>query len=184
MVKPISIFKKICIMGDTKVGKTSIVNKYTANEFTEEYTPSIGTKVSRKNVEIEDPSGVLQGLNVNLMIWDLLGSRDHAMLHRTYYAGAEGGIIVTDATKEVTKDQIEFWVKNFKAVVPKRAPVIIAINKVDAIDPDKKREDIRSVREVCRDLNVSHIEVSARTGESVDVLFYTISENMIEARPF
>ena len=184
MVKPISIFKKICIMGDTKAGKTSIVNRYTSNEFTEEYTPSIGTKVSRKNVEISDPSGVLQGLNVNLMIWDLLGSRDHAMLLRTYYAGAEGGIIVTDASKEVTKDHIEFWVNNFKAVVPERAPIIIAINKVDSIDPEKKKVGIRSVREICRDLNVSHIEVSAMTGESIDVLFYTISENMIEARPF
>jgi len=184
MVKPINIFKKICIMGDSEVGKTSIVNKYTTNDFSGDYTPSIGTKVSRKNVEISDPSGVLQGLNVNLMIWDLLGSRDHAMLHRTYYAGAEGGIVVIDATKEVTKDHIGFWVNNFKAVVSARAPLIIAINKVDTIDPEKKRGKIKLVREICRAFNVSHIEVSAKTGESVDVLFYTISENMIEARPF
>jgi small GTP-binding protein len=183
MVKPINIFKKICILGDTKVGKTSIVNKYVKDEFTVDYTPSIGTKVSRKNVEISDPSGILQGLNVNLMIWDLLGSREHAPLHKAFYSGAEGGIVVCD-TRGETWEHIKFWVDNFRAVVPKRAPVIIAINKVDTVDDQQKYEHIKAMRAICRDLNVSHIEVSAKSGENVDVLFYTISENMIEARPF
>jgi small GTP-binding protein len=184
MVKPINIFKKVCVLGDVKVGKTSIVNRYNNNSFTEEYTPSMGTKVSKHNVEIKDPTGQTQGLMVSLMIWDLLGSRDHAMLHKTFYAGAEGGIVVCDITREDTLEHLSFWVENLRAVVPKGTPVFIALNKTDGITPDVKGKVIHEIRELCKTLDVAHIEVSARTGDNIDTMFYTLSEAMIVTRPF
>jgi Ras-related protein Rab-1A len=184
MVKPINIFKKVCVLGDIKVGKTSIVNRYNNNIFSEEYTPSIGTKVSKHNVEIKDPTGQTQGMLVTLMIWDLLGSRDHAMLHKTFYAGAEGGIVVCDITSENSREHISFWVENLRAVVPKETPIFIALNKVDGITQDVKEKVIHEIRDLCRKLNVAHIEVSARTGDNVNTMFYTLSETMIVTRPF
>lgn len=184
MVKPINVFKKICILGDTKVGKTSIVNRYVKEEFQEDYTPSIGTKVSKRNVTITDPSHQIQGMIVNLMIWDLLGQREHAALHKVYYAGAEGGIVVCDATRLETVKELGFWVDNFRNVVPGKAPIIVAINKVDATSDGDKDGVIGAVKEACRTLNVAYIEVSARSGGNIEQLFYTVSENMVEARPF
>lgn len=184
MVKPINVFKKICVLGDSKVGKTSIVNKYVKDNFTEEYTPSIGTKVSKKNVPISDPSHQVQGMTVNLMIWDLLGQREHAALHKVYYAGAEGGILVCDATRLETISEIGFWVNHFRNVVPSGAPIIVAINKVDILEVDGKDKVVKAIKEVCRELTIAYMEVSARTGDNIDQLFYTVSENMVEASPF
>jgi small GTP-binding protein len=184
MVKPINIFKKVCVLGDVKVGKTSIVNRYVNNAFTEDYTPSMGTKVSKHNVDIKDPTGQTQGMLVNLMIWDLLGSRDHAMLHKTFYAGAEGGIVVCDITREDTREHISFWVDQLRTVVPKGTPIFIALNKTDGVTKEIKETVIHEIRELCKKLNVAHIEVSARTGDNINTMFYTLSETMIVTRPF
>ena len=184
MVKPINIFKKVCVLGDTKVGKTAIMTRYVNNKFSDEYTPSIGTKVSKGNVEIKDPSHQTQGTLVTLMIWDLLGSREHANIHKAYYAGAEGGIIVCDVTREDTREHISFWVENLRAVVPKETPIFIAINKVDSVTDDVKEKVVHEIREQCRKLNLSHIEVSAKTGDNISNMFYTLSEAMIVTRPF
>jgi small GTP-binding protein len=184
MVKPINIFKKVCILGDTKVGKTAIMFRYVANTFSDDYNPSIGTKVSKGNITIKDPSGQTQGMLVTLMIWDLLGSREHANLHKAFYAGAEGGIVVCDVTREDTREHISFWVENLRAVVPKGTPIFIAINKVDSVDKDAKEKVVQEIRELCRKLNLAHIEVSAKTGDNIQNLFYTLSETMIVTRPF
>jgi small GTP-binding protein len=184
MVKPINIFKKVCVLGDTNVGKTSIVNRYVNNSFSDDYTPSIGTKVSKHGVDVKDPSGHTQGMLVNLMIWDLLGSREHANIHKAFYAGAEGGIVVCDISREDTREHIEFWTNNLRAVVPKETPIFIAINKVDSVEKEAKEKVIHEIRELCRKLNLAHVEVSAKTGDNINTLFYTLSETMIVTRPF
>ena len=184
MVKPINIYKKVCILGDTKVGKTSIVNRYVANKFTEDYTPSIGTKVSKKAVEIKDPTNQTQGMLVTLMIWDLLGSREHANLHKAFYAGSEGGIIVCDIVRVDTREHLAFWVENLRAVVPKGTPILIALNKVDGVPKEEKDKVVKEMRELCKKLEVAHVEVSAQTGDNVENMFYILSETMLVTRPF
>jgi len=184
MVKPISVFKKICVVGDNRAGKTAIVNRFVSDKFTEEYTPSIGTKVSKRNVEIKDPSGQTQGLMVNMMIWDLLGSREHANLHKAFYAGSEGAIVVCDLASPGPLEHLDFWVENLRAVVPKNTPIFLALNKTDAVAKEVKDRTIQTIREQCRKLNIAHIEVSARTGDNIQNMFYTLSEAMMVARPF
>jgi predicted GTPase len=69
-------------------------------------------------------------------------------------------------------------------VVPKGTPIFIAINKVDGVTKEVKEKVIHEVRELCKKLNVAHIEVSARTGDNINTMFYTLSETMIVTRPF
>jgi small GTP-binding protein len=180
MVKPITVVKKICLFGDRRVGKTSLIKRYVEGDFIEEYVPSIGTKVSRKNVLIKDPSGQTQPLNVNLLIWDVLGQKEHGILHKPFYAGAEGGIIVCDGKSPASLANATGWIKGFRSAVG-NVPIILVINKVDlgeiAIDENR-------IRTFCMKNNVSRIMTSAKSGENVETLFYTMSENVIEVRPF
>ena len=80
------IIAKITLLGDGAVGKTSLIRKYVSDQFTDEYIQTIGTKVTKKEVEVD-------GAIVRFLIWDVLGQIKEHRLHGAYYSGALGGLL-------------------------------------------------------------------------------------------
>ena len=103
------IQKKVCMLGDFAVGKTSLVRRYVEGSFDDKYLSSIGVKISRKPLERE-------GHKLNLILWDLGGSENFAHLQPSYLQGAAGVLIVLDLTRKETLESLDGYVKQIKEV--------------------------------------------------------------------
>ena len=94
MAKTIS--KKICLLGDFAVGKTSLVQRFVYALFDDKYISTIGVKVSRKTVVLPREDEVVE---LTLMLWDLAGSEEFGRVRASYLRGAVGAVLVCDVTR-------------------------------------------------------------------------------------
>ena len=84
--------KKVVLLGEPSVGKTSVMRRFVENTFDEAYLSTIGSNVNKKTVTIYDGNGASR--SIKMMIWDIAGDKACDTLKRAYYRGAHAGIIV------------------------------------------------------------------------------------------
>lgn len=173
--------KKISVFGDPQVGKTGLVQRFLFDRFIEDYTPTYGTSVYKKDIGVKDPSGATQGYNVTLLIWDMPGDKRYTALHKAYYRGAEGGFVVMDATEPSTLASVPEWVSLFREVVGP-VPIVLLVNKWDMVD--KSSYDMGPVRQMCKEQDIGHMFSSGKSGENVKDLFLNLTESILQVRPF
>jgi len=169
------VIKKICLLGDPAVGKTSLIRRYVFDMFDDKYITTIGTKVTKKNVLVSKGGKDGADVKITLLIWDILGQREYQRLHPVYYQGAEGALIVCDTTRKETIGSLQTWVTSFKNVVGP-VPVVFLMNKSDLIDfetMDKTEIDVLSKQHAA-----SYLPTSAKVGLNVEKAFMTISESL------
>ncbi len=162
------LMRKICLLGDGAVGKTSLIRRYVFDIFDDEYIMTIGTKVSKKTMEVG-------GKELTLMIWDILGQKEHTNLHSAYYKGAAGAIVVCDFTNRESMEHLHRWVDDFRAVAGD-VPVVIAVNKQDIA---KKAYLFEEAKGIADGYGAPAIPTSAKTGKNVELLFGMIGERVI-----
>ena len=98
MAETLQLSKKVLLLGDPSVGKTSLIRKFVHNMFNDKYISTLGTKVSSKRLIFKHPTQD-QIFELKLMIWDVMGQKEYAMLHRSAYQGAQGALLVCDITR-------------------------------------------------------------------------------------
>src|SRR3972149_5378948 len=101
MVDARELTKKICLLGDPSVGKTSLIRRFVLDEFDDKYLSTIGTKVSKKLLSVEIPERDMK-VKLTLMIWDVAGQQEYRMFHKMYLKGVEGAFSVGDITRRST----------------------------------------------------------------------------------
>jgi small GTP-binding protein len=117
------IQKKVCMVGTSGVGKTSLVAKFVHSIFSDKYLTTVGVKIVKKTVAVD-------GNEVMLMIWDLAGDDDYQRLQTSYLRGTSGYLLVADGTRQITLDQaIEIHGRVTEATGP--VPFLLALNKAD-----------------------------------------------------
>lgn len=160
------ITKKICLLGDFSVGKTSLVAQFVHQTFSEKYLTTVGVKIDSKQVELEN------GKTVKLVIWDIAGSDEFSVLEKNYLRGAAGIFLVADGTRPET---IESALKLKQVVKDSEGdlPMVCAINKADLTSQwEVGKSDLDP-------LISSQIEVfktSAKTGGQVEAAFHQLSK--------
>jgi small GTP-binding protein len=168
------LMKKVCLLGDGAVGKTSLIRKFVFDRFDDKYIMTFGTKVSKKQVTINRGT---EEYNMNFLIWDILGQRVHNNLHAAYYQGASGAFIVCDVTRRETLDNLDEWISVFRGV-NKAAPVILLGNKADLVDEAQfSATDLRGLAEK---YNMKHHMTSAKTGDHVEESFLELGNEVID----
>jgi small GTP-binding protein len=116
------IQKKVCMVGTSGVGKTSLVAKFVHSMFSDKYLTTVGGKIDKKTVAVD-------GNEVMLMIWDLAGNDDYQRLRTSYLRGTNGYLLVADGTRQITLDHaIEILGRVTEATGP--VPFLLALNKV------------------------------------------------------
>lgn len=174
----VTIVKKICLLGDAAVGKTSLIKKYVHDIFDDAYVATIGTKVTRKEMLIRNPEDDVE-YHLKLTIWDILGQHTFTSVKATAYRGASGALLVCDVTRPETLMHTKNWVKTLTKEQG-QLPIILLANKCDRKEDYKVTEkDINTLAEI---LNVDYWYTSAKTGQNVALAFRHLGEMLIERR--
>ena len=160
-----AISKKVCLLGDFAVGKTSLVRRFVYSLFDDKYISTIGVKVSRKTVAVPRASQVV---DLTIMLWDLAGSEEFTPVRASYLRGAAGAILVCDLTRPETLANIEAYVDDLLGVNP-NAQLVLAANKRDLID--QQLLTLAEIERVAAKWSAIYYLTSAKTGEDVETLF-------------
>lgn len=166
--------KKIALVGDSGVGKTSLIRRFVIDVFDDKYVQTIGTKVSKRDIEYELPDKTVY---LTLMIWDILGQKDYKKMRAQGMSGSHGVVLVADLTRPETVKAVEdFWLSDVIDVLG-TVPIVFVGNKVDLVDRDCPAA--RQLVDIGRKAEMPVIMCSAKTSENVEGLFREIGEMMI-----
>ena len=160
-------YYKLCIVGESNAGKSSIAERYVYEKFNEYSTSTIGAAYFSKIVKY-------QNSNIHLQIWDTAGQERYRSITPLYYRGAAAVIIVLDQNCVNSNKLLDYWITAIKQHIS-HTPIFIAINKSDL--PSNLLEDtIPNIME--KYTNVHYKYVSAKTNENIEELFNNIVENI------
>jgi small GTP-binding protein len=162
---------KVVMLGDAGVGKTSIVLRLIEGTFRRMTSPTIGSGTSTK--DLVTPSGP-----VRLTIWDTAGEERYRSFTGLYSQGAIGAVIVLDVSDESSFDGLSSWVSLFREATDTGDVILVVGNKLDL---DDRVITTAKAREWCDGQNFKYFEVSAKTGENVDLVFAELAEAVAAA---
>ena len=114
MTEKIEVRKKVCLLGDPAVGKTSLIRKFIFNEFSEIYVSTIGTEVTKKDLglDYEGNSHGQKRYEMSIAIWDIIGQKEYRSLISRFYKNASGALVVCDLTREETFQNLRNWISS------------------------------------------------------------------------
>ncbi len=164
-----TIIKKMALLGDPAVGKTSLVRRFVFDMFDDNYICTVGAKVVKKEL-------VIDGNELKLMIWDLLGQDTFDHLVSSTLKGVEGVFIVFDLTRKNTLERIPKFMNIIENLNP-NIPLIVLGNKNDLVSDIEVHED--DVREYIGDINRPYFTTSAKTGENVERAFHELGKMIL-----
>jgi len=168
------ILKKVVLLGDGGVGKTSLIARYVVNKFDDKYIATIGTKVSRKDIQVVKPDLII---NLRMMIWDILGQKEYSKIRSASLSGAQGVIIVGDLSRPETVQSLEgFWLKEAQGVVG-QIPTVFVGNKLDLTSPDSA--SATQLQSISQKHGYPFMLCSAKTGDNVEEVFSALGEMLV-----
>eukprot|EP00906_Rhabdomonas_costata_P033595 RCo047332 len=165
---------KVCLLGEGRVGKTSLVRRYINDEFLDkEQTTVQASMYSKKRVSVGDQV-------VTIAIWDTAGQERFHALGPIYYRDADGALLVYDITDQDTFDRVKHWVRELKAVVGEDIVLCVAGNKSDL---ERSRQvTLEEALAYCRSVGASHFTVSAKLNKNVGDIFVELARRMVKVR--
>jgi small GTP-binding protein len=165
------IQKKVCLLGDFAVGKTSLIRRYVEGRFDDKYLTTVGVVVSRK---------VLQYPNCtfHMLIWDMSGGRDFSQ--SSYLAGTAGAFLVCDLTRAATLANLQTYADQVRRVNPSARMILLA-NKSDLAD-DRAIPD-EQLLAFAQTLAVPVELTSAKTGVGVEAAFRAVADALLSQTP-
>ena len=169
-----TISKKVCLLGDFAVGKTSLVRRFVYDLFSDKYISTIGVKVSRKTVVVPRAHDLVE---LTMMLWDLGGSEEFDQMRASYLRGSSGAVLVCDLTRPDTLERLRTYTDELLSVCP-RVRMTLAANKCDLTD--QQRLTLVEVEAFAGELGAPFYVTSARTGEEVESLFRQLGQLLVE----
>jgi len=174
MMEPRRMKVKVCLVGEHAVGKTSLIKRYVLNEYDDRYIVTLGAKVSKKELALSPKGG--DPVQMDMTIWDIMGSKGfRELLREAYFHGAQGILAVADITRYDTLEDLDSWVESVFRTVGE-IPVTFALNKADLKDQAAFGEE--QVKQATEAFEAPYFYTSAKTGENVELLFRTLGERI------
>ena len=153
---------QLLVIGDSSVGKTSLITRYTNGTFKEEYLATVGLDYYSKVEAINNQT-------INIKLWDTAGQERYKALTQNYFRNAEGVLLTFDVTNTDSFNNLKDWIGSIKTNMEGKnifLPLIIVGNKIDMEDAREiTKED---AEKFVSDNNYKYFETSAKTGEGVD----------------
>jgi small GTP-binding protein len=169
------IHGRVVLIGDSAVGKTSLVNRLIEERFNIHEQSTVGANWQLYNATVT-------GTRVEFQIWDTAGQEKFRSLGPLYYRNALGAVAVFDVTSRVSFESLGSWIAAFTAVAGANTVVVLSANKCD-VDDDLRRVAPKEAIEWARSAGCPLFETSALTGQNVRQLFAALAEGIVNARP-
>ena len=176
MVKHRKMSKKIVMLGDAGVGKTSMIRKFVYDIFDDKYISTLGMKVTKKDLCIKHPIEDSK-VDMTMMIWDLMGQKEYETLHKSTYEGTHGALVVSDITRYETLDNLAEWISDLYNVTG-NIPVILIGNKNDLIE--QRKFELLELEKIAKTCKGSAFLTSAKTGDNVEKVFSKLSQEILK----
>jgi len=162
------IQKKVCMLGASRVGKTSLVRRFVESIFSDKYHQTVGVKIDRKVVAVGNDT-------VGLMLWDLQGEAEDQAFRPQYLRGAAGLLAVADGTNQATLEPALRLIETARTALG-AVPHVLLLNKRDL-----EAEWALPKAEMARLQEGGHavIMTSAKSGEGVEEAFRLLTEKML-----
>ena len=146
---------KLLLLGDSSVGKTSILNKYIANKFIENNIATLGVEYMDKTVDYNN-------FKIKLQIWDTSGEEKYRSITKSYYKNAEGLLVIFDITNEESFNHVKNWINEAKDN-NSDIKIILVGNKID-FENERKVAKERAIK-FAENNNLQYFETSAKMGK-------------------
>ncbi len=162
------LVRKICMIGDFAVGKTSLVARYVHSTFSEEYHTTIGVKVDSKILQLSS------GDRLKLVLWDIAGTSSLSTVEKTYLQGSSGYLLVADTTRRNTLGSAISLQEKTETLIG-RQPFVLLLNKIDL--EAQCELDLDTVRQL-KSRGWESVYSSALTGQGVEEAFSRLGEHL------
>jgi small GTP-binding protein len=162
---------KLILIGNSGVGKSSIIQRYMKNTFEESYKCTIGVDFLMKTLN-------LNGKTVKLQLWDTAGQEKYKSMVASYYRGANVALVVFDITNHASFDSLPVWIENYYKNGPEEKNIILIGNKKDM---EESRQVTRQEAEIFSETNnMMYFETSAKEGDNIEYIFTYAAEKLLE----
>ncbi|KAK8894612.1 hypothetical protein M9Y10_023049 [Tritrichomonas musculus] len=154
---------KFIIIGESSVGKTCIIMRYTEDRFTDSFLTTVGVDFKVKEVSVD-------GQLVKLQVWDTAGQEQFHTITKSYFRGAHGILLCFDVGKLETFEKTHMWMDSIHESAAENVDVVLIGNKND-IPPDKRAVSSEEGNKLAEEYNIPYFETSAKTGEGISEAF-------------
>ena len=165
---------KIMVIGESKVGKTSLIKRYTQDKFAGIYLTTVGVDFQDKVIQINDKK-------IRLQIWDTAGQERFRNIAKNYFHSSDGFLLVYDITDLNSLNSLNYWIEQIKANAPENTKSVLVGNKSDL---EKERKVSKEEgEEFAKKHNIKFYESSAKEGFNVNEIFeYLANEIYTEVK--
>ena len=160
---------KILLVGDTSVGKTSILSKYIDDIFEENQISTVG-------VEYKVKSLIINGRKINLRIWDSSGQERFRSITQSFFRNAEGILYIFDLTEKKTFEGVKQWLIDSESYNLNIKKILVG-NKVDLVEKRKVEKEI--IDNFVKKIQLKYYEMSAKDGTNIDNVFRELAEMIL-----
>lgn len=148
---------KVVLLGDSGVGKSSIVMRFVSNTYDKYNESTIGASFMSKMIMVD-------GHSIKYQIWDTAGQEKYHSLAPMYYRGAAAAIVVYDITKRSTFETLKAWVKELQQLGPPDIIICVCGNKADL--KDQREVDSADAKRYAQEIGAIFFETSAKSGDA------------------
>jgi small GTP-binding protein len=161
---------KILLIGDSGVGKSSLLIRYSENTFTDNFSSTIGIDFRIKTIDVNDK-------RIKLQIWDTSGLERFKTVTGAYYRNVMGIFLVYDVSNIKSFQNINNWLKNVKKNASDEKCLMLIGNKCDK---EEREVSFEIGKQLADELNIKFIETSAKSTINIDEIFTEMAINIIE----
>ena len=167
---------QLLIIGDSTVGKTSILSRFTNGTFDSNYLATVGLDNFTKD-------DIIDNKTIRIKIWDTAGQERYRSLTKGFFRNADGIMLVYDVTNSDTYDNLKFWlqsIKNNMSADMGEIPIIIIGNKIDCAE--EREVNFQEAENFWKEQGFSYFETSAKTGENIDKTIKFLVKKVIDIK--
>ncbi|XP_075227991.1 RAS oncogene family member Rab39 isoform X2 [Lycorma delicatula] len=176
MVEPIFDYQfRLILIGDSTVGKSSLLKYFTDGKFAEISDPTVGVDFFARLIEVKD------GTRIKLQLWDTAGQERFRSITKSYYRNSVGALLVYDVCNKASFEHIPAWMMEARRHIEPHRPVFALVGcKLDLIASNSARREIseEEVKTFAAHHDLYHIETSARTGHNVEEAFAAVTQEV------
>lgn len=165
---------KVILIGDSGVGKSNLLSRFTRDEFSLDSKSTIGVEFATKNIHVENKT-------IKMQVWDTAGQERYRAITSAYYRGAVGALVVYDISKSLTFKNVENWVTELRENASQNIEIMLVGNKCDL--GNLREVPTAEAKEFAEKHGFTFIETSALDSTNVDSAFETLVKEVYLPHP-